>query len=58
MKTSTWAKIAGWLQFGLQTAGQATTGGLPHGVFGWVGWLASLATAVAVHGAASTSGAE
>ena len=57
---STWAKIAGWMQFAIvtfsQVAQQFGTSGAPHGAFNWIGLGASLLTAIAVHGAASTDG--
>lgn len=56
MKASVVAKIFGWVQFGLQAVGQVATAGMPHGVFSWIALLGSLATAVAVHGAAKTDG--
>lgn len=56
MKTSTWAKIAGWAQFALQSLGQVAQGGAPHGALSWIGLIGSLVTAVAIHGASSTDG--
>lgn len=60
MKSSTWAKLFGWGQFALQTLTQAgaafSSQGLPHGAFNWIGFGASLLTAVAVHGASNTDG--
>lgn len=59
MNKSLFAKIFGWAQFGLQTVGQvATSGSVPHGWVGWLTTLASLATAVAVHGASNTGGSK
>ena len=62
MKTSTWAKVAGWAQFAVVTFGQVAqqfgTSGTPHGAWNWVAFAASLGTAVAVHGAANTDGAK
>lgn len=56
MKTSTWAKIAGWAQFGLQILSGAKSGGVPHGWAGWLTYAASLAAAIGIHGASNTSG--
>lgn len=57
---SFWAKLAGWMQFGVQLFSQVapmlTGPGSPHGAFNWISLGASLLTAVAVHGAASTDG--
>jgi len=55
MKTSVWAKIAGWAQFGLQLIAQISSGPLPHGVLGWIGLAGSLLAAIGIHGAASTT---
>lgn len=52
---STFAKIFGWIQFGVTAASQV----FASPVHGWQGWLtaiASLAAAVGIHGAASTDG--
>lgn len=58
MKTSTWAKVFGWVNFALQYIGQASQGGgfAPHGWAGWLGLLGSGAVAVAVHAASGTDG--
>jgi len=56
MTNSFWGKLFGWVQFGLQVLGNVAQGGAPHGVFGWIGLVGSLATAVAVHNASSTDG--
>lgn len=54
------AKIFGWGQFALNLATQifplVTGPNQPHGAFSWISFGASLATAIAVHGAASTDG--
>lgn len=50
------AKIFGWGQFGLQVVGTAVQQGLPHGLFGWLGLVTSLLTAVGVHAASATDG--
>jgi len=55
MRTHWYAKVFGWLQFGLQAANQIF--GQP--VHGWAGWLtsiASLAAAVGIHAASNTDG--
>lgn len=56
MKTSVLAKIFAWAQFLAAVIAQATQGGLPHGVGGWLTLLASLAAAVGIHAASNTSG--
>jgi hypothetical protein len=56
MKTSIWAKIFGWVQFGLQTVAQVSTGGVPHNWHDWLSLIASGALAVGMHAAASTDG--
>jgi hypothetical protein len=53
------AKILGWAQFGISAVAQGTqASGLPHGAFGWLTLLGSLATAVALHHASSTDGSK
>jgi hypothetical protein len=43
------AKVGGWAQFLLQLTAQVTQGGLPHGAFGWITLLGSLAAAIGIH---------
>lgn len=51
----TLAKIAGWAQFGLITFVNMFGGGqIPHGWQAWTVVAASLATAIATHGAANS----
>ncbi len=58
MKSHWWAKLLGWGQFVLNTAGQvaASPGGLPHGPIGWISLGASLLTAVGIHASSNTDG--
>ncbi len=56
MKAHVLAKVFGWAQFILQLVNQAAHGGLPHGPGGWIGLIGSLAAAVGIHAASSTSG--
>lgn len=58
MNNAQMAKIFGWAQFGIQTAGQVLGAGIPTTVMGWVALIGSLLTAVGVHTAASTDGAK
>lgn len=53
---SFWAKFFGWAQFGLVTAGQLFSSGVPHGWHEWIALAASGAMAVATHHAAGTDG--
>lgn len=56
---SAWAKIFGWMSFGVALFGQFSQMMMtaqPHGAFGWIGAGASLLTAIAIHGASSTDG--
>jgi phosphotransferase system glucose/maltose/N-acetylglucosamine-specific IIC component len=57
---STWAKIFGWAQFGLNTATTVATqpGAIPHGFAGWTGFLSSLLLAVGMHHASNTGGTQ
>ena len=51
------AKIFGWTQFGVTAITQLVSAqGAPHGVFGWLTLLGSLAAAVGIHAASSTDG--
>lgn len=57
MKTSVWAKIFGWVQFGLAFLGQVgQSGGFPHSIWQWVALGGSAAIAAATHAASSTDG--
>lgn len=53
MKTHNWAKIFGWVQFIASVIANVV---IPTHPIGWIGEVASLATAVAVHAASSTDG--
>lgn len=52
------AKVAGWGQLLINILTQVSTVGIPKGVVGWAGMLASLAVAVGTHAASSTDGAK
>jgi hypothetical protein len=57
VKTSIWAKIFGWGQFGIALGGQVFGGGaLPHNWRDWTTLLASLGVAAATHHASNTDG--
>lgn len=59
MKTSIFAKIFGWAQFGLSFVGQvAATGAAPHGVSQWIALAGSAAIAVGTHLASNTDGSK
>lgn len=55
MKLHWYAKILGWLQFGVTAATQI----LSQPIHGWQGWLTTVASgmaAVAIHASSSTDG--
>lgn len=60
MKSSIWAKILGWGQFGLTAMANLAQGmqsnGTPHGWANWTVMIASLATAAAIHSSSNTDG--
>jgi hypothetical protein len=63
MNKSLWAKIFGWSQFAVTAAGTVAQqfaqnpSSVPHGAWGWMGFATSLLTAVGVHHASNTNGA-
>jgi len=56
MNNSLLAKIAGWGQLAVQALTQFATLGVPTGVGGWAGLVASLAVAIGTHAASNTEG--
>lgn len=52
------AKSLGWLQFAVSTLASVFEHGIPTSPLGWLGILGTLATAGAVHAAASTDGSK
>lgn len=56
MKSSTFAKIFGYVQFGVMALAQVMGNGLPHGFSGWAGLAASLLAAFGIHAASATDG--
>ncbi len=60
MTKSFWAKVFGWAQFGVATAGQIgqqiQQTGTPHGFWGWLPVALSALTAVGIHHASNSNG--